>query len=47
VNCWMPRGRQLAVKTPGKNRKLAAFGALGYQPVAKPRLSTGMREGGR
>jgi transposase len=26
----MPRGRQLAVKTPGKNRKLAAFGALGY-----------------
>jgi transposase len=26
----MPRGRQLAVKTPGKNKKLAAFGALCY-----------------
>jgi transposase len=26
----MPRGRQLAVRTPGKNRKLAAFGALCY-----------------
>jgi hypothetical protein len=24
----MPVGRQLAVKTPGKNKKLAAFGAL-------------------
>jgi transposase len=27
VRCWMPKGRQRAVKTPGKNRKLAAFGA--------------------
>jgi transposase len=26
----MPKGRQLAVKTPGKNKKLAAFGALCY-----------------
>lgn len=26
----MLRGRQLAVKTPGKNRKLAVFGACGY-----------------
>jgi transposase len=26
----MPRGRQLAVRTPGKNRKVAAFGALCY-----------------
>src|SRR5438067_13679123 len=30
VRCWMPKGRQLAVKTPGKNKKLAAFGALCY-----------------
>jgi transposase len=26
----MPKAEQLAVKTPGKNRKLAAFGALCY-----------------
>jgi transposase len=26
----MPRGRQLAVPTPGKNRRLAAFGAWCY-----------------
>jgi len=26
----MPRGRQRAVRTPGKNRRLAAFGALCY-----------------
>jgi len=26
----MPRGKQLAIPTPGKNRKLAAFGALCY-----------------
>jgi len=26
----MPRGRQLKVPTPGKNRKVAAFGALCY-----------------
>jgi len=26
----MPKGRQLAVKTPGKNKKLAAFGAVCY-----------------
>jgi transposase len=26
----MPRGRQLQVKTPGKNRKVAAFGAWCY-----------------
>ena len=30
VRCWMPRGRQLKVPTPGKNRKVAAFGALCY-----------------
>jgi transposase len=30
VRCWMPRGRQLKVKTPGKNRKVAAFGAFCY-----------------
>lgn len=30
VRCWMPKGEQLAVKTPGKNRKLAAFGAFCY-----------------
>jgi len=30
VRCWMPKAGQLAVKTPGKNRKLAAFGALCY-----------------
>ncbi len=30
VQCWAKKGRQLKVKTPGKNRKLAAFGALGY-----------------
>ena len=30
VRCWMFRGRQSAVKTPGKNKKVAAFGALGY-----------------
>lgn len=28
VRCWMPRGRQPAVPTPGKNRKVAAFGAF-------------------
>ena len=28
VRCWMPRGEQRAVRTPGKNRKLAAFGAV-------------------
>jgi transposase len=26
----MPKGRQLAVRTPGKNRKVAAFGAWRY-----------------
>jgi transposase len=26
----MPKGRQLAVRTPGKNKRLAAFGALRY-----------------
>src|SRR5207302_802443 len=31
VSCWMPRGKQRAVKTPGKNRKIAAFGALCYR----------------
>ena len=30
VRCWMPKGEQLAVKTPGKNKKVAAFGALCY-----------------
>ena len=30
VRCWMPKGRQLAVKTPGKNQKVAAFGAFCY-----------------
>jgi hypothetical protein len=30
VRCWMRRGRQLKVGTPGKNRKVAAFGALCY-----------------
>lgn len=30
VRCWMPKGKQLAVKTPGKNRKVAAFGACCY-----------------
>jgi hypothetical protein len=30
ARCWMPTGRQPAVKTPGKNKKLAAFGALCY-----------------
>ena len=28
ARCWTPKGGQLAVKTPGKNRKVAAFGAL-------------------
>lgn len=30
VRCWTKRGRQLKVRTPGKNRKVAAFGALCY-----------------
>jgi hypothetical protein len=30
ARCWMPRGRQRKVKTPGKNRKVAAFGAVCY-----------------
>src|SRR3989442_129608 len=30
VRCWMRKGQQKQVKTPGKNRRLAAFGALGY-----------------
>src|SRR5438270_8705415 len=30
VRCWMPRGRQREVRTPGKNRKVAAFGAWCY-----------------
>jgi transposase len=30
VRCWTKKGRQLKVKTPGKNRKIAAFGALCY-----------------
>jgi len=30
VRCWMPKAEQRAVRTPGKNRKLAAFGALCY-----------------
>jgi transposase len=30
VRCWMPKAKQLAVKTPGKNKRLAAFGAIGY-----------------
>jgi hypothetical protein len=30
VRCWTPKARQRAVKTPGKNRKLAGFGALCY-----------------
>lgn len=45
----MPRGEQRAVKTPGKNRRLAAFGALRYGhgvflPHAQPRVTAwGMR----
>ena len=27
---WRPKGRQLKVKTPGKNQKVAAFGAVCY-----------------
>lgn len=30
VRCWMRRGQQREVKTPGKNRKWAVFGALCY-----------------
>lgn len=30
VRCWMRKGEQREVRTPGKNRRLAAFGALGY-----------------
>jgi hypothetical protein len=30
VRCWTRKGKQLKVKTPGKNRKIAAFGALCY-----------------
>src|SRR5690606_3776787 len=30
VRAWMRKGHQQAVKTPGKNRKVAAFGALCY-----------------
>ncbi len=30
VRCWMRRGRQTEVRTPGKNRKVAAFGAFCY-----------------
>jgi len=30
VRCWMRPGRQLKVPTPGKNRKVAAFGAVCY-----------------
>lgn len=30
VRCWMRKGEQKQVRTPGKNRRLAAFGALGY-----------------
>lgn len=40
----MPQGQQLAVKTPGKNRKVAAYGALCYgrglfRHCTQPRLS--------
>lgn len=27
ARCWMKKGRQLAVNSPGKNKKLVAFGA--------------------
>lgn len=30
ARCWMPRGRQAKVPTPGKNRRVAAFGAVCY-----------------
>ena len=30
TRCWMPRGRQPEVRTPGKNKKIAAFGAFCY-----------------
>src|SRR4051812_40680492 len=30
ARCWMPRGRQAKVPTPGKNRTVAAFGAVCY-----------------
>ncbi len=30
ARCWMRRGRQTKVPTPGKNRKVAAFGAVCY-----------------
>jgi transposase len=30
ARCWMPRGRQTKVPTPGKNRTVAAFGAVCY-----------------
>jgi transposase len=30
VQCWTKKGHQLKVKTPGKNKKIAAFGALGH-----------------
>jgi hypothetical protein len=30
VRSWRPRARQQAVRTPGKNRKEAAFGAIGF-----------------
>src|SRR5207253_5190964 len=30
TRCWMRRGRQQAVRTPGKNRRVAAFGAFCY-----------------
>jgi transposase len=30
ARCWMPKGRQRAVKTPGKNQKLPTFGAFCY-----------------
>jgi hypothetical protein len=31
VRCWRRRGRQQAVKTPGKNRKVGVFGAWCYR----------------
>ena len=30
ARCWMRPGRQMKVPTPGKNRKVAAFGAICY-----------------
>jgi transposase len=30
VRCWMRKGRQRAVNTPGKNKKVAGFGAFCY-----------------